>query len=119
MTGLETKLREMCAYFEWSDPPNLEAAGVLQDAADAVKVGALSVEAAAALVAVWRPFVGVEAHVGNQPPEITVARTDAELERAIVADFRSMIACENHPAKRVHLTRFMQTQIQNFAERNL
>jgi hypothetical protein len=116
MKPQEAVLRELCAWFEWSAPPNLGVAGVLQGAADAVKVDALSVEAAAVLIAVWRPFVGVEAHVGNQPAKITVARTDTDLERAIVSDFRRMIAAETNPAKRVHMTQLMEKQIRNFAE---
>ncbi len=113
---VEERLRQLCAFFEWSEPPNLAAADALQAAADAVKVGALSADAAALLIAVWAPFVGVEAHAGNSPTAITIAETDADLECAIVADFRAMIAGETNPAKRVHLTRLMDKQIRNFAE---
>lgn len=112
----ETKLRELCAWHEWGEPPDLEAADVLQAAADAVKCGALSVEAAEVLIAVWAPFAALEAHVGNEPPTFTVAATAEQLQRAVVADFRSIIARENNPAKRVHLTTLLDKQIHLFAE---
>lgn len=51
-------------------------ASVLQDAADAVKEGALSPEAADALITVWQPFVGLEARVGNPPPVLERIQPD-------------------------------------------
>lgn len=108
------ELRQLCAWYEWSEPPDLGAASVLQAAADAVSAGALSVEAADALIAVWQPFVGLEAHAGNRPPSYTVATSEEELQRSIVADLRSLIARETNPARRVHLVGLMEKQIQNF-----
>lgn len=108
------ELRELCAWYEWSEPPDLAAASVLQAASDAVSASALSVEAADALIAVWQPFVGLEAYVGNRPPSYTVATSEEELQRSIVADLRSLIARETNPARRVHLVGLMEKQIQNF-----
>jgi hypothetical protein len=108
------ELRELCAWYEWSEPPDLAAASVLQAASDAVSASALSVEAADALIAVWQPFVGLEAHAGNRPPIYTVATSDEELQRAIVADLRSLIGHETSSAKCVHLARLMEKQIQSF-----
>jgi hypothetical protein len=112
----ETNLREFVAWHEWREPPDLEAADILQAAADAVKHGALSLEAADALIAVWAPFAGLESHVGNEPPTFAVAVTEEQLQRAVVADFRSMIARENNAAKRVYLTTLLDKQIRRFAE---
>jgi hypothetical protein len=39
-TLIEQQLRELCAWYEWSaEPQNINAAVVLQDAADAVGTG--------------------------------------------------------------------------------
>jgi len=114
---LEIRARELVAHFEWSEPPNRAAADVLQAAADALKAGALSRKAAAMLIAVWQPFAGLEAHAGNEPPKIRIANTDEELQRAIVAHMRALVAYETNPAKRVHLTRLLEKQIAVFAER--
>jgi hypothetical protein len=115
----ETKLRELVAWFEWSEPPNLQAADVLQAAADAVKHGALSLEAAEVLIAVWAPFAALESHVGNEPSGFSATDSEHSSQRAIVAEFRSMIARQNNPAKRVYLTTLLGTQIQRFAEDTL
>jgi len=113
---MPTKLRELVAFFEWSEPPDPQAADVLQAAADAVKEGMLSVAGADVLIAVWVPFVGLEAHVGNEPPTPMLATSEDELQRHVVADFRSMISRENNPARRVYLTTLLDKQIQRFAE---
>ena len=112
----ETKLRELVAWLEWSEPPNLQAADVLQAATEAVKHGALSLEAADVLIAVWAPFAALESHVGNEPLGFSVAESEHSLQRAIVSDSRSMIARQNNPAKRVYLTTLLDKQIQRFAE---
>lgn len=113
---LEIRAREVCAFYEWSDPPNLAMADTLQSVADALKSGALSVEAGAALLAVTEPFAGLESAIGNGPPAFEIAESDAEMQAAIVGDLRRWIARETNPAKRVHLTRLMEKQIRNFAE---
>lgn len=69
MTPLNQELRELCAWFEWGSQPHFPViAEVLQDAADAAQVCAMSLEAAAVLIQVWGHFVGREAAVGNPPP---------------------------------------------------
>ena len=112
---LEHELRELCAYYEWSTPPNLEAADALQAAADAVKHGELSNAAAEMIVAVWKPLAGIEAQAGITPCFYEVATDDETLQRRIIEDMRRMIARENNTAKRVHLVQLMEKQIQNFA----
>jgi hypothetical protein len=110
----ESRLRELCAWYEWADPPNLPVAGVLQDAADAVRVKALSTEAAQALIVAWQPFAGLDALVGKPPELVTVANTETELQRAIVADMGRMVAAEPHSTKRVYLARLTDEQIEKF-----
>jgi hypothetical protein len=111
--GLEDDLRGLCAWYEWGDQPEL--ARVLQDAADALCVRALSPEAADALIAVWQPFAGLEAQVGNQPKLMELAKSEDEMRRGVVADMRRMVGNETNPAARVRLTRLLDEQIRNFA----
>ena len=108
----EDKLRSLCAWYEWGDQP--EVARALQDAADALRVRALSPEAAEALLAAWQPFAGVEAQVGNQPEMMAVAENEVEFQRGIIAHMRRLVAKETHPAKRVHLVRLLEEQFRNF-----
>jgi hypothetical protein len=107
-----TRLRELCAWYEWSE---LEAADALQGVADAYQAGALSDEAATLFAGAWEPHTGVEANVGNVPPRPDVADPDAALQRHVVADMRAMVAREPNPAKRVYLTRLLRQQIRRFA----
>lgn len=109
------RLRELCAWYEWSEPPNMEAADALQGAADAYQMGALSDEAAALFADTWEPHTGVEANVGNPPPRPGVADDDAELQRHVVADMRAKVGREPNPGERVHLTRLLRQQIRRFA----
>jgi hypothetical protein len=113
---LEHQLRELCAYYEWSSPPNMAAADVLQASADAVKHGALSDRTAKALVDVWGAFVGVNANCGAEPAYMTIASTEDEIHRGILSDFRLMIARENNTEKKLHLTRLLEKQIAIFAQ---
>lgn len=110
---LETELRELCCWYEWSEPPRLHIACVLQDAADAVRVHALSVVAAEALIAAWQPFAGLEAHVGNPPAAYTVAHEEGELRKSIIGDIRRMVANESDPARRLRLASLLNQQIRN------
>jgi hypothetical protein len=88
----EQKLRELAAWYEWSEPPNLVAAAVLQDAADAVRTRALSGKAADALIAVWQPFVGLEARVGNPPPTVRAEDVKLRMLRRAVDDLKRWLA---------------------------
>jgi hypothetical protein len=115
VTPIETELRELCCYYEWSEPPNLAAAGALQAAADAVKNDTLSPDAAELVVALWQPFAGLEARVGHVPPVFVTADTEEELQRHIIADMRRMFVRETNPAKRAHLVELMEEQIKIFA----
>jgi hypothetical protein len=110
------RLRELCAWHEWSEPPNLAAADALQGAADALQAGALSIEAATLIATAWEPHVGAEANAGNVPPGYVIANADAELQRHIIADVRAMVARETTSAMRVYLTRLLQQQARRFAE---
>jgi len=112
VTDLETELRELCAWYEWGHRPNVEVAGVLQDAADAMRVRALSPAAAKVLIAAWQPFAGLEAQTGDSPELMTVANTEHEVLRGILAHMRRMVTRETHPAKRVHLAKLLEKQIQ-------
>ena len=47
-------LRTACCWFEWSDPPDLKAAGALQHAADAVRDGKMGLDAARMLLDEYR-----------------------------------------------------------------
>jgi hypothetical protein len=108
----ERKLRELCAWYEWSHPPNLAAATALQDAADAVKEGALSNEAADVLIAVWGPFVEFEARVGNLPPPPPEPE-DVELGvlRVAIKDLGRWLKNAKTPEERRHLTKLLNGQI--------
>jgi hypothetical protein len=110
MTRREEALRRLCFYYELGD--KADAANALQEAADAVAHGALSADAADALVAVWQPFVGVEAQMGRHPQVYKVAHRETELQRAVVADIRRMITRTTDHAKRLHVTRLLKEQIQ-------
>ena len=48
------RLRIACAWFEWSEPPDLVAAQQLQDAADAVRDGRMGLDAAQNLLNDYR-----------------------------------------------------------------
>jgi hypothetical protein len=95
----------------------MAAADVLQGAADAVKHGEISREAAAMIAAVFNPSIGVEANVGNVPPTYVIATDDETLQRRIIEHMRGMIARTTNAAKRIHLVQLMEKQIQNFVER--
>lgn len=110
------RLRELCAWCEWSEPPNTAAADACQAAADALKNGALSVEAAALIARAWSPHAGIEALVGNEPPDYVVANHDDELQRSVIADMRALVAKKTNPSKRAYLTRLFEEQIRRFAE---
>jgi hypothetical protein len=111
---LEHQLRELVAFYEWSEPPNIAVADTLQAAADAVKHGELSIEAASMTVAVWRPFVGLDANAGTVPETYEIATDEETLQRRIIEDIRGMIARTTNTARRMHLARLMEKQIQNF-----
>ena len=51
---------------------------MIDDAADAMRVRALSPAAAKVLIAAWQPFAGLEAQTGNSPELMTVANTEHE-----------------------------------------
>jgi hypothetical protein len=91
VTDLEAQLRELCACYEWAEPPNLPVAGVLQNATDAFPVGALSPEAAKALITVWKPFVGREAAIGNPPKMIALQDDTIGALMCAVKDLRRML----------------------------
>jgi len=116
VTDRETELRELCAWYEWAEPPNLLVAGLLQDSADALRVRGLSVEAADSLIAVWQPFVGVEAQVGNMPELMAVGANEAKFQRGIVTHMRRMVAEEARPARRARLARLLENQIEHFGK---
>lgn len=117
MTELESELRRLCAYYEWSEPPNMAAADVLQGAADALKCGELSHEAGSMIAAVFAPSVGVEANVGNVPPTYIITTDDETLQRRIIEHMRGIIARTTNAAKRIHLVQLMEQQIQHFVGR--
>lgn len=48
------RLRIACAWFEWSEPPDMIAAGQLQDAADALRDFKITESTAAALLDGYR-----------------------------------------------------------------
>ena len=91
MKPQEEQLRELCAWYEWAEPPNLRVAGVLQDAADAFRDGALSPEATEALIAVWKPFVGHEAAIGNPPKMVPLQDNTIGALKCAVKDLRRML----------------------------
>lgn len=47
-------LRTACCWFEWGEPPDMKAAGALQDAADAVRDGKLDLGTARTLLDGYR-----------------------------------------------------------------
>ena len=53
MSPLETHLRELCAAFEWTEPPNMEVAQLCQDMAD--RLGDIDPTIAATTVEVLAP----------------------------------------------------------------
>ncbi len=65
---------------------------MLQDAADAVRIRALSGEAADALIAVWQPFVGLEARVGKPPPTVRAEDVKLRMLRCAVDDLKRWLA---------------------------
>jgi hypothetical protein len=113
---LEHQLRELCAYYEWSSPPNMAAADVLQAAADAVKHGELSDQAAELVLVAWRPSVGVEARAGNAPALVAVATTEAGFQRGILTHMRSLTARPTTTEKRLHLMALLEEQARIFGD---
>lgn len=109
------RLRRLACWYEWGD--NLAAADALQAAADAVQEGSLGLQSAHALIAVWRPMAGIEAHAGKRPKNFVVAETEDDLQGHVIADMRRMIARTTNSAKRLHLTKLLEDQIQTFAEK--
>lgn len=51
---LISRLRIACVWFEWAEPPDRVAAGLLQDAADALRDGKIEMSTAAALLDGYR-----------------------------------------------------------------
>jgi hypothetical protein len=86
-------------------------ASVLQDAADAVQVRALSAEAATALIAAWQPFVGLEAQVGNPPPDIEPENVELGVLRVAVKDLGESLKEAETPEDRRRLTKLLNRQI--------
>jgi hypothetical protein len=86
-------------------------ASVLQDAADAVQVRALSAEAATALIAAWQPFVGLEAQVGNPPPDIEPENVELGVLRVAVKDLGKRLKEAETPEDRRRLTKLLNRQI--------
>lgn len=76
MTPRETRLRSLCFWYELNG--QAAVAGALQDAADAVRGGALGDGAADALIDVWRPFVRVEATAEAPSPTLDAVRFAVE-----------------------------------------
>ncbi len=110
----EEKLRELGSWYEWSTPPNLVVASVLQDAADAVQVRALSAEAAIALIAAWQPFVGLEARVGNPPPAIQSENVELGVLKYAVKDLGKKLKEAKTPEDRRRLTKLLNRQIATY-----
>jgi hypothetical protein len=111
---LEHQLRELCAYYEWSEPPNMAAADALQAAADGVKEGSLSFPAAELVIAAWRPSVGVEARAGNAPELVAVATTQEGFQRGILSHMRRLTAKVTTTEKRLHLMALLEEQARIF-----
>jgi hypothetical protein len=113
---LEHQLRELVAYCEWSEPPNVAAADALQAVADALRGGVISEAHARAVADVWEPFVGLEAALGKQPEVMMIADNEDDLRKAIIADLRAMVAKETTPARKLYLARLLNEQVQQFKE---
>jgi hypothetical protein len=111
---LEQRLRELCCYYEWSEPPNMAAADTLQAAADAVKEGSLSLGAAELVIRAWHPSVGVEARAGNAPELVAVATTEEGFQRGILEHMRRLIARATTTEKRLHLMALLEEQARLF-----
>jgi hypothetical protein len=112
--SLEQRLRELCCWYEWSEPPNMAAADVLQGAADALKHGELSAGAARLVLKAWHPSVGVEARAGNAPELVAVATTAEGLQRGILSHMRSLTARATTTEKRLHLMALLEEQARIF-----
>lgn len=110
----ETQFLELAAWYEWATPPQLEAACALQDAADAVRCHALSYEAADTLLAIWQPFAGLEAQVGN-PPKLRLVEPEPDGELAMlrqaVTDLGRMVDAAKTSEERDRLKVLMREQV--------
>ncbi len=113
---LEQDLRELCCWHEWSEPPNLAAADVLQGAADALQTGLISLEAAELIRAVWSRHAGIETRAGNGPTLIAVATNEAGVQRGVIEHMQSMIAQQTSTAKRLHLMKLLREQARLFGD---
>lgn len=111
----EASFRELAAWYEWSCPPNLEAACVLQSAADAVKCNQLSLRAADVLLQTWQPHAGVEARVGNVPDPLPEDGELAYLRRAVI-DLGEMMDRESDPVRKDRLKSSMREQVRRYRE---
>lgn len=118
--NLETELRELCAWYEWCTVPSYKVvAEVLQDAADALCIRALSPEAAEALLAAWQAFVGREAAIGNLPAKMNAPDDDAVtvgVLRYAVEDLKRMLAAAPD-ADKPRLAQPLREQSANLAKR--
>jgi len=80
----QQQLRELCARYGWSVvPSDRVVAQVLQDAADAYQMHALSNAATVVLICVRQPFAGREAAVGNCPASVEQLERIASLQCAV------------------------------------
>ena len=104
----------LAAWYEWAEPVNQRVAGILQDAADAVREKALSTEAAEALIAVWQPFVGLEARIANAPSTIQPESADSGALASAVKDLGRMLQEAKTPQGRRFLTKLLNQQITNY-----
>ncbi len=103
-------LRELCAWYEWGSQPHYSViAEALQDAADAVRVHAMSLEAAAVLIHVWGHFVGREAAVGNALPSYEQNERIAAIRYA-VADLTKMLEAAPE-AEKPRLAKLLREQL--------
>ena len=112
------ELRESCAWYEWGTVPSYQVvAEVLQDAADARQVQALSAEAVEALLSAWRPFVGYEAAVGNLPPKMNAPddETVVGVLRYAVEDLKRMLVTAPD-ADKPRLAQLLRKQSANLAD---
>ncbi len=113
---LDQDLRELCCWHEWSEPPNLAAADVLQGAADALQAGLISLEAAELIRAVWNRHAGIETRAGNGPMKVAIATTEAGTQRGVIEHMQSMIAQQTSTAKRLHLMKLLREQARIFGD---
>lgn len=113
------ELRQLCAWYEWGTVPSYKVvAEVLQDAADALRVHALSPEAAEAMLAAWQPFVGREAAVGNLTAKMNAPDDDAVtvgVVRYAVEDLKRMLVAAPD-ADKPRLAQLLHRQSANLAK---